>query len=89
MAPALLAALAPHLTLCSDGDPDPAVAEPVMRAVARVDQAASQTVRIIVTAQRGIAHAVRSAVIRIGASSNGRGWRSLAWGAALANRDWE
>ncbi len=86
MTPALLAALAPHLTLYSDGDPDPAAADPVVRAAlrdvgygARADRAALQTVRITAAARRGDARAVRSAVIRIGASSNGRGWRILAW----------
>ncbi len=86
MTPALLAALAPHLTLYSDGDPDPAVADPAVRAALRdtghgerADRAAPQTVRITAAARRGGARAVRSAVIRIGASSNGRGWRVLAW----------
>ncbi len=86
MTPALLAALAPHLTLYSDGDPDPAMADPVVRAALRdvgygerAERAAVQVVRITATAQRGTARAVRSAVIRIGASSNGRGWRILAW----------
>ena len=86
MTPALLAALAPHLTLYSDGDPDPAAADPVVRAALRdagyggqADRAAPQTVRITAAARRGDARAVRSAVVRIGASSNGRGWRILAW----------
>ncbi len=86
MTPALLAALAPHLTLYSDGDPDPAAADPVVRAAlrdagygGRADRAALQTVRITAAARRGDARAVRSAVIRIGASSNGRGWRILVW----------
>ncbi len=89
MTPALLLALAPHLTLYSDGDPDPAAADPVVRAAlrdagygGRADRAALQTVRITAIAQRGGARAVRSAVIRIGASSNGRGWRILAWETA-------
>ncbi len=91
MTPALLAALAPHLTLYSDGDPDPAVADPVVRAALRdagygerAERAALQTVRITAAAQRGGARAVRSAVIRIGASSTGRGWRILVWETALA-----
>ena len=91
MTPALLAALAPHLTLYSDDDPDPAAADPVVRAAlrdagygARGDRAAPQTVRITAAAQRGDARAVRSAVIRIGASSNGRGWRILAWDSVPA-----
>ncbi len=91
MTPALLAALAPHLTLYSDGDPDPAVADPVVRAALRdagygerADRTALQTVRITASAQRGGARAVRSAVIRIGASSNGRRWRILVWAAAPA-----
>ncbi len=88
MTPALLAALAPHLTLYSDSDPDPGLADPVVRAVLRdlglgerAEQAASQTVRITATAQRPAgARAVRSAVVRLGPSPNGRGWRVLAWG---------
>jgi len=86
MTPALLAALAPHLTLYSDGDPDPAAADPVVRAAlrdasygGRADRTAPRTVRITAAARRGDARAVRSAVVRIGASSNGRGWRILAW----------
>ena len=86
MTPALLAALAPHLTLYSDGDPDPAVADPVVRAALRdagygerADRAALQTVRITAAARRGAARAVRSAVVRVGPSSNGRGWRVLVW----------
>jgi len=89
MTPALLAALAPHLTLYSDGDPDPAAADPVVRAALRdaghgdrAERAAVQTVGITATARRGGALAVRRAVIRIGASSNGRGWRILAWDTA-------
>jgi len=87
MTPALLAALAPHLTLYSDSDPDPALADPVVRAALRDlgfgergDQATSQTVRITAVAQRpaGV-RAIRSAVVRIGPSPNGRGWRVLAW----------
>lgn len=86
MTPALLAALSPHLTLYSDGDPDPALADPVVRAALRdagyggqADRAALQTIRITATAQRGGARAIRSAVIRKGASLNGRGWRILVW----------
>lgn len=89
MTPALLAALAPHLTLYSDGDPDPALADPVVRAALRdagygerADRAALQTVRITATAQRGGARAVRSAVIRTGAGLSGRGWRVLVWDTA-------
>ncbi len=87
MTPALLAALAPHLTLYSDSDPDPALADPVVRAALRDlgfgergDQATSQTVRITAVAQRSAGvRAIRSAVVRIGPSPNGRGWRVLAW----------
>ncbi len=87
MTPALLAALAPHLTLYSDSDPDPALADPVVRAALRDlgfgergDPATSQTVRITAVAQRpaGV-RAIRSAVVRIGPSPNGHGWRVLAW----------
>ena len=87
MTPALLAALAPHLTLYSDSDPDPALADPVVRAALRdlglgerADPAVSRTFRITATAQRPAgARASRSAVVRIGPSPNGRGWSVLTW----------
>ncbi len=87
MPPALLSALAPHLTLYSDGDPDPALADPVVQAalhdlgiVARAGQANSSVVSIAARAQRADgAHALRRAVIRVGSPADRRGWRVLLW----------
>jgi len=88
MTPTLLQALAPHLTLYSDGDPDPALADPVVRAALRdlgasatASEAGSRVVRITATAQRPNAASVtRRAIIQIGPSPNRRGWRVLMWG---------
>jgi len=88
MTPVLLTALAPHLTLYSDGDPDPALADPLVRAalrelgiVARAGQASSTgVVAITAQAQRADgAHARRRAVIRVGSPAGRRGWRVLMW----------
>lgn len=88
MTPALLAALAPHLTLYSDSDPDPALADPVVRAalrdlgiVARPGQAsATGVVAIIAEAKRADgAHARRRAIVRVGSPADRRGWRVLVW----------
>lgn len=88
MTPMLLSALAPHLTLYSDGDPDPALADPVVRAalrdlgiVTRAGQAsATGVVAITAQAQRPDgAQARRRAVIRVGSPADQRGWRVLMW----------
>ncbi len=88
MTPALLAALAPHLTLYSDSDPDPALADPVVRAalrdlgiVARPGQASATGVAAITAqAQRADgAHARRRAIVRVGSPVDRRGWRVLMW----------
>ncbi len=91
MTPTLLAALAPHLTLYSEGEPDPALADPIVRGALRDvgitsrGPANNQVVRITATVRRsgsmgtdGI-RAARRAVLRIGPSQNGRGWRVLSW----------
>jgi len=87
MTPALLQALAPHLTLYSDGDPAPALADPVVRAALRdlghsaaASEAEARVVRITATAQRSsTARVTRRAIIQIGPSPNRRGWRVLVW----------
>ncbi len=87
MTPALLQALAPHLTLYSDGDPDPALADPIVRAALRdlgataiVSEAESRVVRITATARRSnAARVTRRAIVQIGPSPNRRGWRVLIW----------
>lgn len=88
MTPALLAALAPHLTLYSDGDPDPALADPVVRAtlrdlgiVERAGQAApTGVVAISARARRADgAQALRRAIVRVGSPADRRGWRVLRW----------
>jgi len=88
MTPVLLTALAPHMTLYSDSDPDPALADPLVRAalrdlgvVARPGQASSNGV-VTITAQAHRAdgaHARRRAVIRAGSPADRRGWRILMW----------
>jgi len=87
MTPALLQALTPHLTLYADGDPDPALADPVVRdalhdlgAIAATSEAGSHIVRITATAERSnAARVTRRAIIQIGPSPNRRGWRVLVW----------
>lgn len=88
MTPVLLTALAPHLTLYSDGDPDPALADPLVRAalrdlgvVARAGRASSTGVVAITAHARRAdgAHARRRAVIRVGSPADPRGWRVLMW----------
>lgn len=87
MTPALLQALAPHLTLYSDGDPDPASADPVVQAALRdlgtaavASEAESRVVRITAMARRpNAARVTRRAIIQIGPSPNRRGWRVLMW----------
>ena len=88
MTPALLVALAPHLSLYAYGDPDPRVASPVVRAaladtgvVRSLGRLEAQVIRITAAAVApGGGQSVRRAVIRLGPSANGRGWRVLAWG---------
>lgn len=87
MTPALLDAVTPYLTLHWDGDPNPDLADPVVRAalrdvgiVRRAGQVGSQVVQITAEARRpDRTRAARRAVIRLGASPNRRGWRVLAW----------
>ena len=87
MTPDVLAALAPHLTLYSDRDPDLATTDPVVwtalrdtGVAGRPGQAGGQVIRITATAQRPDgARAARRAIIRLGFSPNLRGWRVLAW----------
>ena len=87
MTPALLQALAPHLTLYSDGDPDPASADPIVRAALRdlgaiavASETESRVVRITAIARRlNGARATRRAIIQVGPSPNRRGWRVLVW----------
>lgn len=87
MTPDVLAALAPHLTLYSDRDPDLATTDPVVwtalrdtGVAGRSGQASGQVVRITATAQRPDGtRAARQAIIRLGFSPNLRGWRVLAW----------
>jgi len=88
MKPALLAVLLPHLTLYSDTDPDPVLANPVVRAALRDSGAEpgaptnARTVRIVAAARTfaGV-RVTHSAVIRIGPSPSGRDWHVLAWDA--------
>jgi general secretion pathway protein K len=87
MTPDVLAALAPHLTLYSDRDPDLATSDPVVwtalrdtGVTGRPAQASGQVIRITATAQRPQGtRAARRAIVRLGFSPNQRGWRVLAW----------
>jgi general secretion pathway protein K len=87
MTPDVLAALAPHLTLYSDRDPDLATSDPVVwtalrdtGVVGRLGQASGQVIRITATVQRPDGtRAARRAIVRLGFSPNLRGWRVLAW----------
>lgn len=87
MTPALLQVLTPHLTLYSEGDPDPVLADSVVRAALRdlgvsslANETTSRVVRITATAQRSnAARVTRRAIIQIGLPQNRRGWRVLVW----------
>jgi general secretion pathway protein K len=88
MNPALLAALAPVLSLYAYGDPDPQAASPAVRQALRdtgvfrsPGPLATQVFQVtaLATGTAGT-RAVRRAIVRIGPSPDGRGWRALAWG---------
>ena len=88
MTQAVLQAMAPHLTLWSSADPDPGHADALildaMRAsgspIATPSSDAVQVIAITATATLPDApHVVRRAVVRFGASPDGRGWRVLSW----------
>jgi general secretion pathway protein K len=86
----ILANLAPHLTIFSEGDPDPAFADPMvleaLRQLGEGDAAASvgqndNLFVAITAAARGpqATRFARQAVVRITLSPRGRGWHVLAW----------
>jgi len=87
MDPALLAALAPVLSLYAYGDPDPQAASLVVRQALRdvgvfrgAGSLATQVYQVTAAASgTGGTRTVRRATIRIGPSPDGRGWRTLAW----------
>lgn len=87
MDPALLAALAPALSLYAHGNPDPQAASPLVRQALRdvgvfrgSGPLATQVFQVTAAAAGPSGtRAVRRAVIRIGPSPDGRGWRALAW----------
>ncbi|GAC1340662.1 MAG: type II secretion system protein GspK [Acetobacteraceae bacterium] len=89
MTPALMASLAPYLTLYTDADPDTRYAAPLVRAAlsdlgrnVRSGGGGNDVVRITAAARDATgAQVVRRAVIRIGFSGNRRGWRVLDWDA--------
>ena len=87
MDPALLAAFAPVLSLYAYGDPDPQAASPVVREALRdvgvfrsPGPLATQVFQVtaVATGTAGT-RSVRRAIIRIGPSPDGHGWRTLAW----------
>lgn len=88
MTPALLAAMTPRLTLWSTGDPDPAYANTLVLDALRLAGVQpvvavrndAQVIAITATATLPDAPRVlRRAVVRLGYSPDGRGWRVLAW----------
>ncbi len=92
MTPGLLQRLGPHVTIYHDGDPDPRLADPVVRTILRergliADGAATQTsgpptgtVIVDVDAEApGGSRAHRHAIVRIGAASDKGGWKVLVW----------
>lgn len=89
MTPSVFAALAPHLTVLWDDDPDIAEADAVVAAtlldvgVLKAGGAPSSDTRVVVIrarARRGAAIVTRMAAIRLGFSPDGRPWRVLTWG---------
>ncbi len=97
MTPELLQHLRPHLTLWWDGDPDPAYADPVVQLALRDtgspaangrERADSYVVALFASAVDGRGgHVVRRAIVRIGFSPDGRGWRVIAWDRAAPGAD--
>jgi general secretion pathway protein K len=92
MTPELLDRLLPHLSLYTETDPNPALADPVVRQaiedVEGVDLATPSLVgpddpiAVVISASSvdvSGARAARRAVVRIGASNDSRRWRILAW----------
>lgn len=88
MTPGLWAALRPHLTLFTDGDPDPAAADPLVRGALRDmgltrGGAVARVVRITASAGRAGIAVTRSAVVRMAPTNSGRGWRVLSWKSGI------
>lgn len=90
MTPALLARLAPHLTVYQVGDPVASVADPVVRRVleaagggggtqAAFDPTRDDVVRLTVTATVGGGRYVRRAVLQLEPGDNQAPFRVLAW----------
>lgn len=88
MTPALLAAMAPHLTLWSIDDPDIANADAMVLSALRdagmpLLAPAGETARVIaISAIASVPEAprvMRRAVVRFGPSPDGRAWRILGW----------
>ncbi|MBC7433608.1 MAG: general secretion pathway protein GspK [Rubritepida sp.] len=95
MTPDLLSRLAPHLTVYRNGEPEAAVAGPVVLAALRASlgaqefAAATQTgprvVAVTATARGpGRTRFTRRAVVSVGEGDGGGGHRILAWGIAEA-----
>ena len=93
--PAMLTAMLPHLTLWSNGDPDPGFADGVVLSALRAAGVAMvpfQTTgtRIVaitaVASTPGASGLTRRAVIRFGFSPDGRSWRVLAWDDGTSSR---
>lgn len=97
MTPQILAALAPHLTVFTELDPDPRVADPVVLAALRASGTATDRDKLgdrvagplvagieAVAIDPGGARFTRRAVVRIAAvdRSNPRPWRVLSWDSA-------
>jgi general secretion pathway protein K len=96
MTPDILASLAPHLTVFSTGDPDPAFADPIVLQALRqlgetdvaVDVGQNDDLFVAITAAaRGpqASRFTRQAVVRISLAPRGRRWHVLAWDPAGLN----
>ncbi len=97
MTPELLQRLKPHLTLWWDGEPDPALADPVVQSALRGtgngpadgrERNDSFVVALSALAVDGKGGAAaRRAIVRVGFSPDGRGWRGIAWDRVNSTSD--
>lgn len=88
MTPAILARLAPHVTVYHDGDPDPRAADPVVlsilgpqngpRAAPPGQEGGIAVIDVEVRTDAG-SLATRHAIVRVGAAGDQGGWRILEW----------
>lgn len=95
MTPELLARLAPHLTVFRSGDPEPALAGPLVMAALRMSLGAQEFAAAVQTGPRVVAvtatargpgqtRFIRRAVVGVSEGAGGTGHRILAWAVAEA-----